>query len=119
MNKIITDFPSLVSRINEYGPDYRTSFQQLAYHFVQIDFILNLLDSDAPPPIGSSDEYLETEAVDAISILKLRTNLSDQDTQQILYNITENILKYLPWGYYSIQIDNQETNCQDMKNLSR
>ncbi len=64
------------------------------------------------------DEDHETDSVDAVSIFGLRTNLSEDEVRSIFHNITENLLNEISlWGYYTIQVDNQDTDCQDMRHL--
>ncbi len=114
MNKIMVDMPHLAPNIKTYGPDYKLSYQQLAYRFIQLDFILNLIDED-PDVDEDLYEFIETDAVGAVSIFRLRTNLSEDEVRQIFHNITMNMdHEIILRGYYTIQVDNINTDCQDM-----
>lgn len=118
MNKIMTDFPDLKVDIKEYGPDYRRSYQQLAYRFIQLDFVLNLVDEEKENEDEDEDDVsIEIDTVSAISIFGLRTNLSEGDVRQIIHDVSSHIIDEMLWGYYTIQVDGQDTDCQDMKNL--
>jgi len=114
MNRIIMEFPYL--DIREYGPDYYTSYRNLAYRDIEIYVGLAMLDEETTDWEGPEEDWEEDE-VYANSIVRLRTNLPEEAVSEILYNIADNLGDSVDYGYFTVRINGEDTICNNVQEL--
>ena len=120
MNKILIDFPD--KNIKEYGPDFKESYQKLAYTEIYISITINVAKEEGDEVDDEIDEEVDQDEDNFYyhgdSKLKVRKNLSPLAVQTIIQNAIDDFFRSLSiWGYFTLNIDG-DAECQDDKWLS-